>query len=59
MNKDVCMRTAGCRDFDSVPRNAERIRAMRPAFAFRIDNVAVSVSGASIALQGTVEGGAR
>jgi hypothetical protein len=45
--------------FDVVPCNAERIRAMQPIFALRIDNVAVAVVRTSIALQGAVEGGAR
>ena len=32
---------------------------MQPVFALRISNIAVSVAGPSIALQGAVEGAAR
>ena len=59
MNKDCLYAHCWVSRFDSVLCNAERIRAMQPIFALRIDNVAGAVVRTSIALQGAVEGGAR
>ena len=59
MNKDCLYAHCWVSRFDSVLCNAERIRAMQLVFALQIDNVAISVAGATIALQGAVEGGAR
>jgi hypothetical protein len=59
MNKDCLYAHCLVSRLDSVLCNAERIRAMLPVFALRIDNLAVSVTGASVALQGLVEGAAR
>jgi hypothetical protein len=59
MNKDD--RYAHClvSRFDGALCNAERIRAMHPVFALRMDNVAVFVAGVSTALRVEIEGGAK
>jgi hypothetical protein len=59
MNKDCLYAHCLVSRFDSVLCNAERIRAMQPGFALRIDIVGVSVAGPTIVLQGAVEGEAR
>ena len=59
MNKDCLYAHCLVSRFDSVLCNAERIRAMQLVFALQIDNVAISVAGPTIVLQGAVEGEAR